>query len=183
MLLQSMGVAPPYVLVGHSWGGLFVKAFAEQYPTEVAGLVFLEVTDFESTADEKASAVPPSDRATVLAPPTLPPIPPDTPSGLRAEYEVVGSEMTGDYPEARSLRSLPSVPVAVLVATPTGRLRGLGGAMVRLQIRHQSEWALASPKGLFVTAGHVGHMVHRDDSALVARLVEYVLQNTTPKPK
>ena len=30
-LLRQLGVAPPYVLVGHSWGGLFVRAFADQY--------------------------------------------------------------------------------------------------------------------------------------------------------
>ena len=161
-LLRQMGVAPPYVLVGHSWGGLFVRAFADQYRGEVAGLVLLEVTDFESTADEKAAAVSTADREKVLAPPAMPPIPPDTPQGLRAEYEVVASEMTRDYPEARSLNSWPAVPTAVVVATPPNRMRNLGGVMTRLQIRHQNEWALASPKGMFVTAGHVGHMVHRE---------------------
>ena len=70
--------------------------------------------------------------------------------------KVVGAEMTNAYPEARSLRPPTGVPVAVVVATPAGRLRGLGGAMVRLQIKHQTEWALTSPKGLFVAASHVG---------------------------
>lgn len=178
-LLRQLGVAPPYVLVGHSWGGLFVRAFADQYSEEVAGVVLLEVTDFESTTEEKAAVVSPADRETVRAPPTMPPIPPGTPQGLRAEYEVVASEMTRDYPEARSLRPWPTVPIAVLVATPANRMRGLGGAMTRLQIHHQNEWALASPKGMFVTAGHVGHMVHRDDPSLVARLVDHVLRNAT----
>jgi pimeloyl-ACP methyl ester carboxylesterase len=182
-LLQQTAVAPPYVLVGHSWGGLFVRAFAALYSGEVAGLVFLEVTDFESTDDEKAAAVPSADRDKVVAPPAMPPIPPDTPPGLRAEYEVVASEMTGGYPEARSLGSLPSVAVAVLVATPANRLRGLGGIMTRLQIRHQTEWALTSPRGMFVTAGHVGHMAHRDDPALVTRLVDHVLRSATVQAK
>lgn len=181
-LLQQLRISPPYVLVGHSWGGLFVRAFSELYPREVAGLVFLDVTDFETTRQEKAAAVPAADRQKVLAPRTLPPIPTDTPPGLRAEYEVVGAEMTDDYPEARSLRPPTGVPVAVVVATPTGRLQGLGGAMVRLQITHQTEWALTSPKGLFIAAGHVGHMVHRDDPALVVRLVEHVLHNAPNMP-
>jgi pimeloyl-ACP methyl ester carboxylesterase len=171
-------VSPPYVLVGHSWGGLFVRAFAEQYPGEIAGMVFLDVTDFETTSEEKAAAVPNSEREQVLRPPTIPPIPPDTPAGLRAEFEVVAAEMTDDYPEARSLRQTATVPIAVVVATPPGRLRGLGGAMVRLQIQHQAEWALTSPRGVFVTASHVGHMVHRDDPALVVQLIEHVLSGT-----
>ncbi len=176
-LLEKLAVAPPYVLVGHSWGGLFVRAYIDRYADEVAGLVFLDVTDFETTREEKAAAVSPADRAAVLAPPALPPIPPDTPPGLRAEFGVVASEMTNDFPEARSLRAPAGIPVAVVVATPPGRLQGLGGVMVRLQMKHQAEWALTSPKGLFVAADHVGHMVHRDDPGLVVRLIEHVLQN------
>jgi hypothetical protein len=95
---------------------------------------------------------------------------------------VVGAEMTNDYPEARPLRLPTGVPVAVVVATPAGRLQGLGGAMVRLQIKHQAEWALTSPKGLFIAASHVGHMVHRDDPSLVVRLIEHVLQNAPNPP-
>jgi pimeloyl-ACP methyl ester carboxylesterase len=178
-LLQQLGIAPPYVLVGHSWGGLFIRAFFDQFAREVAGLVFLDVTDFETTREEKAAAIPPADGEKVLAPPTLPPIAPETPPGLRAEYEVAGAEMLNDYPEARSLRMPTGVPVAVVVATPPGRLQGLGGAMVRLQIKHQTEWAVTSPKGVFVAASHVGHMVHRDDPALVVRLTEHVLKNAT----
>ena len=91
--------------------------------------------------------------------------------------QVVSNEMMGGYPEARSLRSVAGVPTVVVVATPAGRLQGLGGAMVRLQIKHQAEWALASPKGMFLTASHVGHMVHRDDPGLVVRLLEHLARN------
>jgi pimeloyl-ACP methyl ester carboxylesterase len=180
-LLATLAVPPPYVLVGHSWGGLFVRAYVDRYANDVAGLVFLDVTDFETTPAEKAAAVSPGDRASVLAPPTLPPIPPDTPPGLRAEFAVVASEMTNDFPEARSLRAPSGMPIAVVVATPPGRLQGPGGVMVRLQMKHQAEWALASPKGLFIAADHVGHMVHRDDPALVVRMIEHVLQNATQR--
>jgi hypothetical protein len=54
--------------------------------------------------------------------------------------------------------------------------------MVRLQIKHQTEWTLSSPKGLFVAASHVGHLVHRDDPALVVRLVEHVFKNAANPP-
>jgi pimeloyl-ACP methyl ester carboxylesterase len=178
-LLQQLSAPPPYVLVGHSWGGLFVRAFSEQYAAEVAGLVFLDVTDFETTPEEKGAAVPESDRERVMLPPTMPPIPPDTPPGLRAEFEIVAAEMTNNYPEARSLRQPSGVPVAVVIATPPSRLQGLGGAMVRLQMKHQAEWAVTSPRGVFVAASHVGHMVHRDDPGLVVRLIEHVISSRT----
>ena len=41
-LLTSAGVPPPYVLVGHSFGALVIRAFARAHPSEVAGLVFVD---------------------------------------------------------------------------------------------------------------------------------------------
>lgn len=43
-LLAKAGVPGPYVMVGHSFGGLFVRMFAELYPSEVAGMVLIEAT-------------------------------------------------------------------------------------------------------------------------------------------
>src|SRR5438552_8320132 len=40
--LQKAGIAPPYVLVGHSFGGIYVRVFADMYPKEVAGLVLID---------------------------------------------------------------------------------------------------------------------------------------------
>jgi pimeloyl-ACP methyl ester carboxylesterase len=41
-LLGRAGVPPPYVLVGHSFGGLTVRLFAARYPGEVAGMVLVD---------------------------------------------------------------------------------------------------------------------------------------------
>jgi pimeloyl-ACP methyl ester carboxylesterase len=41
-LLEKDGIAGPYVLVGHSFGGLNVRLFADQYPDEVVGMVLLD---------------------------------------------------------------------------------------------------------------------------------------------
>lgn len=41
-LLEKAGESPPYMLAGHSMGGLFIRVFAQLYPDEVAALVFLD---------------------------------------------------------------------------------------------------------------------------------------------
>jgi len=41
-LLQAAEVPPPYVLAGHSFGGLLVRAYAVKFPGEVAGLVLID---------------------------------------------------------------------------------------------------------------------------------------------
>jgi ATP-dependent Clp protease adapter protein ClpS len=44
-LLAQASIPPPYVLVGHSLGGLFVQYFAARHPGDVAGLVLVDATD------------------------------------------------------------------------------------------------------------------------------------------
>jgi pimeloyl-ACP methyl ester carboxylesterase len=46
-LLERAGVAGPYVLAGHSLGGLYVRMYASQYPEEVVGIVLLEASHSE----------------------------------------------------------------------------------------------------------------------------------------
>lgn len=41
-LLREAGVDPPYVLAGHSRGGLHVRTFRARYPETVAGLVLID---------------------------------------------------------------------------------------------------------------------------------------------
>jgi pimeloyl-ACP methyl ester carboxylesterase len=43
-LLERAQVPGPYVLAGHSFGGLYVQTFAANYPDQVAGLVLLDST-------------------------------------------------------------------------------------------------------------------------------------------
>jgi pimeloyl-ACP methyl ester carboxylesterase len=178
-LLQRLSISPPYVLVGHSWGGVVTRAYFDQYAQEVAGLVFLDAVNPGRTREERAKALPPEEREKVLAPPTLPTIPADTPPGLRAEYELIGSEMVNDYPEARSLRLPTGVPIVVVRASPPGRSLGA----IDLGENELAGLALRSPKGLYIAAGHVGHMVHRDDPGLVVRLVEHVLKYAVTTPR
>jgi pimeloyl-ACP methyl ester carboxylesterase len=41
-ILVAQSVAPPYVLVGHSFGGAYMELYAKAHPEEVAGLVLID---------------------------------------------------------------------------------------------------------------------------------------------
>ncbi len=44
-LLANGNVAGPYILVGHSFGGLILRLYARKYPTEVAGMVLVDTPE------------------------------------------------------------------------------------------------------------------------------------------
>jgi pimeloyl-ACP methyl ester carboxylesterase len=54
-LLHNAGVAPPYVLVGHSMGGFDVRLYASLYLSEVAGMVLVD-----SSHPEQQKRFPPA---------------------------------------------------------------------------------------------------------------------------
>lgn len=49
-LLMSAATPPPYVLVGHSFGGLLVRAYASLHPESVAGVVMVDPVSLEHWA-------------------------------------------------------------------------------------------------------------------------------------
>jgi pimeloyl-ACP methyl ester carboxylesterase len=43
VLLDTANIEPPYIFVAHSFGGVMTRAYIDQYPEEVIGVVFLDV--------------------------------------------------------------------------------------------------------------------------------------------
>lgn len=43
-LLTQLKLTPPYILVGHSYGGMIMRLFASKYPEEVAGIILVDST-------------------------------------------------------------------------------------------------------------------------------------------
>lgn len=43
-LLEKSGESPPYIMMGHSVGGPYIRIFTEMYPNEVKGMFFIDAT-------------------------------------------------------------------------------------------------------------------------------------------
>jgi pimeloyl-ACP methyl ester carboxylesterase len=56
-LLKAANISGPYVLAGHSYGGMLARAYAGKYPDEVAGLVLVDplpASEWMRPTDEQA---------------------------------------------------------------------------------------------------------------------------------
>jgi pimeloyl-ACP methyl ester carboxylesterase len=62
ILLENAGITPPYILVGHSIGGVYIRSFYNQHPEKVVGMVFVdsthenEATFYQKSEEEENSA-------------------------------------------------------------------------------------------------------------------------------
>jgi pimeloyl-ACP methyl ester carboxylesterase len=65
--LLAAGLPPPYILVGASFGGPYVRVFAGLYPDEVAGMVLVDPTTDNELADAAADTPTRADSKATLA--------------------------------------------------------------------------------------------------------------------
>lgn len=90
LLLQKARIKGPYVLVGHSVGGLIARMFADMYPKGVAGIVLVDSTTEDTTLFYQGKIVRVRDGAKKRAIPevqTLPGSPPKPPT--KADLEQI----------------------------------------------------------------------------------------------
>lgn len=106
-LLEVTGQPPPYVLVGHSYGGLLVRVFAHLYPTETSGLVLVDpATEGMYAYLQKSTPTEWADAATALK------------EGFRRQWR----DMPIALAQAEAAWPLPAVPTTLLTAQrPLGR--------------------------------------------------------------
>src|ERR687894_428130 len=54
-LLKGAGIEGPYVLVGHSFGGLYARTYAARYPDEAAGVVLVDSSSPKQAGHQPAT--------------------------------------------------------------------------------------------------------------------------------
>jgi pimeloyl-ACP methyl ester carboxylesterase len=58
LLLAGAKIPGPYVVVGHSWGGLLARLFAHEYPRQTVGAVLVDATTFPYLTPALAARLP-----------------------------------------------------------------------------------------------------------------------------
>lgn len=98
LLLTNAGIKPPYVLVGHSVGGLILRVFAGQYPDDVAGAILVDSTHEDTTLMYQGKIVRVRDGATGKPVPPVQTIlssPPKPPTAQDLEQAALNLKLFG----------------------------------------------------------------------------------------
>ena len=203
-LLRVLEIRPPYVLVGHSWGGVIVRTFAHAYPGEVAGLVLVDAT--HESIDSRGFALLPlmyalmgiavrfaGGRRWLMK--TL--CPPGAPASYRARLDqrmrdpalwrislrTAKSEGAGIRPSlaavARDCPALPAIPVHVLTAG------GVSGPNLKQIQRVHDAWKAMverAPHARYTNVPSSGHQMPSEVPGVVADAIGGVLDTLAAHP-
>lgn len=160
-LLHAAKLAPPYILVGHSAGGLYVQMFARLYPKEVAGTVFV---DSANTEQIFGNGLPLPEKSNPVYGESL---------GFLASQNQV-----------KKAPPFPPIPIIVLTATNHGAISDptvkrsvmmndgkavlmTGTEIQSLMERWQNHLAKLSPHSMHIYAYGSGHFIQNEQPNLV----------------
>lgn len=162
-LLAAAAVPPPYVLVGHSLGGLYCNLFARLHPGEVAGVVLLEATH---PRDREMLKGHETQLASVLA--RLFDLPQRIfRANLHAEVECVDETAR----EIAAAGPFPQVPLTVVTGGNDPPKWLMSPEALRIRRAHQQELARLSPEGKQVVAERSGHFPQLTQAGLVLEVI------------
>lgn len=186
-LLHNAGIAPPYVLAGHSFGGYNVMYFSTQYPDETAGLVLVDSSHPEQT--ERLPDIPARrDKSTSSEMVTLFQgqssiawYPEDVRPALMHILSSVTLYRTQHWESlnfalsARQIEHAGPLPDVPLIVVSRGKRvwpdDPYGDALEREWKKMQAEMVLFTSHGRQVIAERSGHLVHLEQPDLVAESI------------
>ncbi|MES2733248.1 MAG: alpha/beta fold hydrolase [Bacteroidota bacterium] len=164
--LQNAKLKPPYILVGHSAGGPYIRIFAGLYPKEVAGMVFVDASH-EDFFEQLKEQLPKDWKKYELV----------VSRGIKnKELSVeVRDELRsfeGDLKLAKDSWPLPDVPVISLTAMKHPEV---SRKALEIWIATQEAWTKRFTHGKHIHALNSGHEIHEDEPALVINAIRQVI--------
>ena len=151
--LHRTSIAPPYVLVGHSFGGGLIRAYQHRYPGEVVGMVFVDPMPESIADDPQRWAGMKQVQSSMLL---------QASEAARGEMEFLTSDCDHHCAELRSFVPTKDLPLTLLVAR-----RDRPPGWEQLVTAVYQPWIMASPFGMMTITPDSGHYVQNDRPELV----------------
>ena len=160
--LEKAGVKPPYVLVGHSFGGIYVRVFAEMYPKEVVAMVLLDpsLPSFNDWLKKNQPARLKDAEAQIAR----------APAGIRAE----AASTDASYAAAQVAKVPAGILVTLLSATED---ETMPADARRVWIEKHKEWIATVPEGKHIVVEKTGHFIQAQQPKLVIDTIRQALSH------
>ena len=171
-LLERARIEPPYVLVGHSYGGLLARLFAHAHPDQTGGVVLIDAVGRDQT--RRQLAIWPKSQASTLRRHWAEPVQDDV--DLRA-----GEALD------KAVRTLGETPLVVMTAgrADSGEFADLPARLLTAQVRlwrtMHAELAGLSSDHVHVVASRSDHFIYRDQPLVVTRAIRTVVRAVRDK--
>ncbi|WP_259418097.1 alpha/beta fold hydrolase [Bacillus toyonensis] len=156
ILLHKAGIKPPYVLVGHSLGGLNTRLFASIYPEEVVGVVLLD-----STHEDQNRILPSLFTKEVQ-------------EAYYSQFTLEGSfdEIEESLEQVRNSKPLGNIPLIVV----TGGLQPFHTVeSMTAWMKFQRELANLSTNKKHIIVEDAGHTIHIDKPQVIVEVIRDIL--------
>ena len=183
-LLTKAGVPGPYLLVGHSYGGLHIRMFASQYPEKVLGMVLVD------------TAHPDQDEKWLAALPT--PVPEEPESIREARKFLSGRKYPASNPEqidptaseaqVRGARGIGAKPLVILSHSSKFRLdqrlpEDVSQKLENICQELQADLKRISSTSTLLQSGSGGHYLQRQDPELVIQGIRRAIDAVKQRSK
>jgi pimeloyl-ACP methyl ester carboxylesterase len=170
-LIASANLHPPFILVGHSYGGLLARAFAARHPEQVAGMVLVDPSDERFNPalrklDARRAEADDKQFAAIV------------PAKFQPELQLLQPVLDAGKLPAPLIGALPDVPVVVLTSVrqaekPEFFLETTEAVAVKRDLH--ADFLRQFSEGYQVLTLNSGHNIQQDEPALVIDAIGKVM--------
>jgi len=176
ILIKMSKLKGPFIMVGHSYGGLIVRKFAEIHPDQIKGLVFVEPAseNYFKMLREIAPIRTEASRKRML----------ERLSGNKLEeYKLMMANYYDTPIDIIEVASFPDVPVVVLTAAKKRNSKSLANTPEARKIWREEHSKLFSkfPQGSHIVTINSGHFIQVDEPKLIADAIKNVIVQANHK--
>lgn len=172
-ILRKENIPPPYLLVGHSFGGYILRLFTEYYPQQVAGLVFIDPSS-EGFREARRASRGPKERARFDS--LVHVDDPRLPDGIRREQRHM---YTTDVQLLTNVRLPDNIPITLITSNRFSAKEQNGGLTkedIQAWVALHKKMLRSAPQAKHLITANSGHAIHAEEPQLVIAAIEAMIQ-------
>jgi pimeloyl-ACP methyl ester carboxylesterase len=172
ILLKTMEIKPPYILVASSYGGILILSYANLYPNDIAGMIFVDVKD-GTTFDRWKKDLRPEKYEQLFN--IFDDAYNDYEGSLKAEWEALKRTIG----KPLKMENLPDVPVVVLTSirlSDEEKKYELTPEVIQSSLNAHKELAERFPRHTHITTEKSGHDIQWEEPELVISQIRKIVE-------